>query len=59
MKAGEYKIGSVGQQGADPEEPVVPLKSEGRLLENSFSPGGSFCSVWTFNLLNEAHPHGW
>lgn len=35
-KAGEYKMGSVGWQGADPKEPVVPLKSEGHLLENSF-----------------------
>lgn len=34
MEAGESKISNVIQQTRDPGEPMVQMKSEGRLLEN-------------------------
>lgn len=39
MEAGESKICIVGQHTGDPGEPVVRMKTEGSLLENSLFVG--------------------
>lgn len=55
MEASECKICHMGQQAG---EPVVQMKSENHLLENSLVQEDlPFCSIHTFKWMDETHPH--
>ena len=47
MEASQSKMYNVGQQTGDPEEPLVWMKSEGNLLEDSILMGeADLVLVW-------------